>query len=131
LIEDREAQLYTTPSISSCGTEVGKKELERHNHGGNYCDDDYLDIKDHHHRSSKKITFSGINQGAAAAAEAINNCETESSVNMHYQTSLLLPIKGGGGTAKGEVFIEPTNPTHRNLSNPVIPKAVCITRFHS
>ena len=116
MIEEREAQLYRTPSISSCGTEVGKKELERHNHGGN-CDDDYLDIEGHHHRS-QKITFFGIKEGggAAAATEAINNSETESSVNLHYQKSLLLPIKGGGELAKGGVFIgtnQPTNqPTH-------------------
>lgn len=113
MIEEREAQLYRTPSISSCGTEVGKKELERHNHGGN-CDDDYLDIESHQHRS-KKITFFGINEGGGAAAttEAINNSETESSVNLHYQKSLLLPIKGGGNCQRRGFLLEPTHqPTH-------------------
>ena len=92
MIEERETQLNRAPSISSCVTEVGNKELERHDHGGN-CDDDYLDINGSPPPPQQK------NNEGAAAAEAINNCETESSANMHCQTSLLLPIKPGRETA--------------------------------
>ena len=124
MIEEREAQLHRTASISSCGTEVGKKKLERHNHGGNY-DDDYLNIKGHHHRS-KTINFFGINEGAAAA-EAINNCETESSVNLPLPEEQPPPTNQWEKiTAKGEVFIG----THPPKAIPQSQQAVCITRFH-